>query len=74
MKRVLCAVDLSDVSMDVLHYAQAIVQGYQDWSMNMQQTLKWSMFIAAAAGVVYLCALMLQPFLLVIAWSVVKRI
>ena len=29
MKRVLCAVDLSDVSMDVLHYAQAIVQGYR---------------------------------------------
>ena len=29
MKRVLCAVDLSDVSMDVLHCAQAIVQGYR---------------------------------------------
>ena len=28
MKRVLCAVDLFDVSMDVLHYVQAIVQGY----------------------------------------------
>lgn len=42
--------------------------------MNMQQTLKWSMFIAATAGVVYLCAMMLQPFLLVIAWSVVLAI
>lgn len=42
--------------------------------MNMQQTLKWSMFIAATAGVVYLCALMLQPFLLVIAWSLVLAI
>jgi len=42
--------------------------------MNMQQTLKWSMFIGATAGVVYLCALMLQPFLLVIAWSVVLAI
>src|SRR5580700_7935017 len=40
----------------------------------MQQTLKWSMFIAATAGVVYLCTLMLQPFLLVIAWSVVLAI
>jgi universal stress protein family protein len=28
VKRFLCAVDLSDVSMDVLHYAQAIVQGH----------------------------------------------
>src|SRR6476646_9761317 len=42
--------------------------------MNMQQPVKWSMFIAATAGVVYLCALMLQPFLLVIAWSVVLAI
>jgi hypothetical protein len=29
VRRVLCAIDLSDVSMEVLHYAQAIVQGYR---------------------------------------------
>jgi hypothetical protein len=29
VKRVLCAVDLSDVPMDVLHYGQTIVQGYR---------------------------------------------
>ena len=42
--------------------------------MNMQQPVKWSMFIGVTAGVVYLCALMLQPFLLVIAWAVVLAI
>jgi hypothetical protein len=28
VKRALCAVDLSNVSVQVLHHAQAIVQGY----------------------------------------------
>ena len=38
------------------------------------QAMKWSVFIAATATVIYLCLLILQPFFGVIAWSVVLAI
>ena len=38
------------------------------------QVMKWSVFIAATATVIYLCLLTLQPFFGVIAWSVVLAI
>jgi predicted PurR-regulated permease PerM len=34
-----------------------------------QRALKWTVFLAAAALVVYFCLLILRPFLNVIAWS-----
>src|SRR5512138_760846 len=36
--------------------------------------MKWSVFIAAAGAVVYLCLLILRPFLGVAAWSTVVAI
>ena len=34
-----------------------------------QRALKWTIFLAATALVVYLCLLIVRPFLNVIAWS-----
>ena len=39
-----------------------------------QRTFRWAVFIAATAIVVYLCLLVLWPFLNVLAWSVVLAI
>ena len=39
-----------------------------------QRTFRWTVFIAATAIVVYLCLLVLWPFLNVLAWSVVLAI
>ena len=36
--------------------------------------MKWSVFLAAAGGVVYLCLLILRPFFGVVAWSMVLAI
>src|SRR5687768_11479962 len=36
--------------------------------------MKWSVFIAAAGAVVYLCLLILRPFFDVVAWSTVLAI
>jgi predicted PurR-regulated permease PerM len=41
---------------------------------STQRALKWAIFIAAAVLVVYLCLLVLGPFLNVIAWSSVLAI
>jgi predicted PurR-regulated permease PerM len=39
-----------------------------------QRTLKWTVFLGGTALVVYLCVLILRPFLNVIAWSAVPAI
>jgi predicted PurR-regulated permease PerM len=39
-----------------------------------QRAVKWTIFLAAAALIVYLCALVLSPFLQVIGWSAVLAI
>jgi predicted PurR-regulated permease PerM len=39
-----------------------------------QRALKWTIFLGATALVVYLCLLILRPFLDVIAWSAVLAI
>ena len=41
----------------------------QHLSTFTQRALKWTVFLAATALVVYLCLLIVRPFLNVIAWS-----
>jgi predicted PurR-regulated permease PerM len=41
---------------------------------NPQRAVKWTIFLGAAALIVYLCALVLSPFLKVIGWSAVLAI
>ena len=42
--------------------------------MHGERVLRWVIFAAVSAGVVYLCASILQPFLNVIGWSAVLAI
>jgi predicted PurR-regulated permease PerM len=41
----------------------------QPSSTFTQRALKWTIFLAATAGILYLCLLIVRPFLNVIAWS-----
>ncbi len=41
---------------------------------QVQRAVKWTIFISAAALIVYLCGLVLSPFLRVIGWSAVLAI
>lgn len=43
-------------------------------STSPQRALKWAIFLGATAFVIYLCALILAPFLNVIAWAAVLSI
>ena len=45
-----------------------------DRSTNTPRAVRWSVFVAAAAFVIYLCLLILRPFFSVIGWSVVLSI
>src|SRR5688572_2536307 len=45
-----------------------------DPSATMSLTMKWSVFLASAAVVIYLCLLILRPFFGVAAWSTVLAI
>jgi predicted PurR-regulated permease PerM len=47
---------------------------HADQPTRVQRALKWSIFLSATGLVVYLCWLILQPFLSVIAWSAVLAI
>jgi predicted PurR-regulated permease PerM len=42
--------------------------------LRIERALKWTVFLGAAAFVIYLCLLILAPFLGVIAWSLVLAI
>jgi predicted PurR-regulated permease PerM len=45
-----------------------------DAARHPQRAVKWTIFLGAAALIVYLCALVLSPFLQVIGWSAVLAI
>lgn len=45
-----------------------------DSARHPQRAVKWTIFFGAAALIVYLCALVLSPFLQVIGWSAVLAI
>ena len=47
---------------------------HADQSNRVERVLKWSIFFSATGLVVYLCLLILHPFLNVIAWSTVLAI